>query len=76
MITDPDFNAWYTNFKDSRGNLYSEEMADKCVRFYGQTFPSRTGAPANISLNGNYYLIQQIWVNIGSGYCSMTTARP
>jgi hypothetical protein len=62
--TDPDLNAWF----DSRG----EENADKCAWTFGTTSRlSTNGSAYNMILGGNYYLIQQNWVNSGSGYCAL-----
>jgi len=60
-VTDPDLNAWY----DSRG----EENADKCAWTFGSTYSNGTGT-ANMNLGGRDYLIQQNWVNSGSGFCA------
>ncbi len=60
--TDPDLNAWY----DSRG----EENADKCAWKFGTTYNNGTGV-ANMNLGGLDYLIQQNWVNAGSGSCAL-----
>jgi hypothetical protein len=62
-VTDPDLNAWY----DKRGS----ENADKCAWTFGTTSPSTNGSPYNVQLNGIDYLIQQNWVNSGSGYCAL-----
>jgi len=61
--TDPDLNAWY----DRRG----AENADKCAWTFGTTYTSTNGSPANMNINGKDYLIQQNWVNSGSGYCAL-----
>ena len=61
--TDPDLNAWY----DRRG----AENADKCAWTFGATYTSTNGSPANMNINGKDYLIQQNWVNSGSGYCAL-----
>ena len=62
-ISDPRLNAWY----DSRGN----ENADKCAWTFGTESTLQSGAKYNITLGGSNYLIQQNWVNAGSGYCAM-----
>lgn len=61
-ISDPDLNAWY----DRRG----AENADKCAWTFGTTYSSG-GALANIHLGSRDFLIQQNWVNAGSGGCAM-----
>jgi len=60
-VTDPDLNAWF----DSSG----AENADKCAWTFGSTFTAN-GATANMTLGGRNYLIQQNWVNSGSGFCA------
>ncbi len=59
--TDPDLNAWY----DSRG----AENADKCAWTFGTTSNNGTGV-YNMVLGSRDFLIQQNWVNSGSGSCS------
>jgi hypothetical protein len=59
-VTDPDLNAWY----DKRGY----ENADKCAWTFGSTYPS-SGALANVHIGSRDYLIQQNWLNVGSGSC-------
>ncbi len=59
--TDEDLNAWY----DRRGN----ENADKCAWTFGTTYTTSNGSTANMNLGGRNYLIQQNWVNAGSGGC-------
>jgi Phosphate-induced protein 1 conserved region len=61
--TDPNLNAWY----DSRGS----ENADKCAWTFGSTYGTANGSAANMNLGGHDYLIQQNWVNAGSGYCAL-----
>ncbi len=62
-VTDPDLNAWY----DANGL----EMADKCVWTFGTTYSAPNGSLANMNLGGLNYLIQQVWVNAGGGYCAL-----
>jgi hypothetical protein len=62
-VSDPDLNAWY----DSRG----QENADKCAWTFGATYTTSNGAKANMRLGGHDFLIQQNWVNVGSGYCAV-----
>lgn len=61
--TDPDLNAWY----DRRGY----ENADKCAWTFGTTSTASNGSKYNMTLGGLQYLIQQNWVNSGSGYCAL-----
>jgi hypothetical protein len=63
-VTDPDLNAWY----DRRG----AENADKCAWTFGSVTPLPNGSYWNVNLGGLNYLIQQNWVNSGSGFCSMS----
>src|SRR5438105_1030837 len=62
-VTDPDLNAWY----DTRG----QENADKCAWTFGN-YSTANGYAYNVTLGGKQYLIQQNWVNGGSGYCAMS----
>ena len=59
--TDEDLNAWY----DRRGN----ENADKCAWNFGSTFTTSNGATANIQVGSKNFLVQQNWINSGSGGC-------
>jgi hypothetical protein len=61
-VTDPDLNAWY----DSRG----QENADKCAWTFGSTYTVSNGSQANMKIGARDFLIQQNWVNAGSGYCA------
>jgi hypothetical protein len=61
-VTDPDLNAWY----DTRGL----ENADKCAWTFGTTYTAANGSYANMKIGARDYLIQQNWVNAGSGYCA------
>jgi hypothetical protein len=61
--TDPDLNAWY----DRRGY----ENADKCAWKFGTTYRTANGSLANMKLGGKDYLIQQNWLNVGSGSCAL-----
>jgi len=62
-VTDPDLNAWY----DRRG----EENADKCAWTFGTTSTAGNGSQYNMTLGSRQFLIQQNWVNAGSGGCSL-----
>lgn len=63
--TDAMGNAWY----DSRGY----ENADKCAWTWGTTQTAPNGGVYNMKLaDGNYYLVQQNWVNAGSGGCAQS----
>ena len=63
-VTDPDLNAWY----DRRG----QENADKCAWTFGTTQTASNGSQYNMTLGGLNYLIQQNWVNAGSGFCALS----
>lgn len=56
-------NAWF----DSRGY----ENADKCAWNFGTTYTSSKGGKANMNLGGKDFLVQQNWVNAGSGGCAL-----
>ncbi len=60
--TDELGTAWY----DGRGY----ENADKCAWTFGTTFTSG-GGTANISVGSKNFLVQQNWVNTGSGGCAL-----
>jgi phosphate-induced protein 1 len=62
--TDPNLNAWY----DQRG----QENADKCAWTFGTQYVTANGAKANMKLGSRDYLIQQNWVNVSGGYCSVS----
>ena len=62
-VTDPNLNAWYDG--------YGAENADKCAWTFGTTYTTANGSKANMRLGTRDYLIQQNWVNIGSGYCTL-----
>jgi len=62
--TDMNGNAWY----DSVGN----ENADKCAWNYGSTFTTASGGVANVTLGSKSFLIQQNWVNSGTGGCRIS----
>ncbi|HKI94800.1 MAG TPA: hypothetical protein VJ992_05860 [Gemmatimonadales bacterium] len=62
--TDPDLNAWY----DRRGY----ENADKCAWKFGSTYTTSNGAVANIQVGSKDFLVQQNWVNAGSGGCLLS----
>src|SRR5579863_663736 len=66
-VTDPDLNAWF----DANGL----EASDKCNFMFGSTFPVNN-APADITLAGKSYLIQENWVNAvqgaAVGFCAMS----
>ncbi len=58
--TDEDLNAWY----DRRGN----ENADKCAWNFGAVSGS-SGAQYNITVGSKHFMVQQNWINSGSGGC-------
>ena len=60
--TDPDLNAWY----DTSG----AENADKCAWTFGTESTASNGALYNMTIGGKNWLIQQNWVNSGSGFCA------
>ena len=60
--TDPMGNAWY----DTRGY----ENADKCAWNFGATYGSGGGV-ANMNLGGKHFLVQQNWINAGTGGCRL-----
>lgn len=62
--TDPQLNAWY----DGTG----AENADKCAWNFGATSTATNGSKYNMTINGVQYLVQQNWVNAGSGGCLLS----
>jgi len=62
--TDPMGNAWY----DATGY----ENADKCAWNFGTTFTTANGGVANVTLGTKSFLIQQNWINSGSGGCRLS----
>jgi hypothetical protein len=52
-LTDPDLDAWY--------DRYGNENADKCAWTFGPTHRADNGAPANVALGNEDWLIQQNW---------------
>jgi len=63
-ISDPYGTGWY----DSQG----EEIADKCAYSYGATTTLPNGSLTNVQFGGLNYLIQQNWLNVGLGRCTMS----
>jgi Phosphate-induced protein 1 conserved region len=62
--TDPDLSAWY----DNSGN----EVGDKCNFIFGTQYGTPNGAHANMRTGGKDFLIQQDWLNAGSGGCAIS----
>ncbi len=61
-VTDPDLNAWY----DRRGY----ENADKCAWKFGTT-STANGTTYNVSFASMNWLLQEVWINAGGGYCTL-----
>ncbi len=59
--TDMFGTAWY----DRRGY----ENADKCAWKFGSTYTTNNGGVANMVIGSKDFLVQQNWVNAGSGGC-------
>lgn len=51
--TDPGLNAWFDGF--------GYENADKCAWTWGTLFAAPNGSSANVTFNGNNFLIQRNW---------------
>jgi len=62
--TDARGDAWY----DNRGY----ENADKCAWTWGTVQTASNNGKYNMIINGIQYLIQQNWVNAGSGGCALS----
>jgi hypothetical protein len=65
-VTDPVGSGWYT-LQASGGH---DENADKCSTTNGTTLRASNGAKYNAILGTRKFLLQQNWVNVGSGYCA------
>jgi hypothetical protein len=64
-LTDPDTgNGWF------RTNLAGED-GDLCNFNFGPTFNTSNGSLADITLNTRNYMIQQMYINSGTGGCTM-----
>jgi len=61
--SDPFFTAWFDG--------YGYENADKCAWTYGTLSTASNGAKYNVVVGGKKYLIQQNWLNVGSGSCAL-----
>ena len=68
-VSNPQLNAWW------RGST-GEENGDICAWTFGVTFAAPNGSRANMSLGGDNYLIQQMWVNSSGGSCQMQHIVP
>jgi hypothetical protein len=63
-VTDPLGTAWY--------DFYGQENADKCAWNFGTTHKlASTGAIYNTWVGDKRYLLQQNWLNVGSGSCAI-----
>ena len=62
--TDMNGNAWY----DAQGY----ENADKCAWNFGTTFTTANGGVANVTLGTKSFLVQQNWINSGTGGCRLS----
>jgi hypothetical protein len=60
--TDPDLNAWYSNYDGS-------ENGDKCAWNFGTTSTASNGAKYNQTFGSMKYLIQQNWVIASTQKC-------
>jgi hypothetical protein len=69
-ITDPLPGSAYFQ---SQGEGAGVEVADACAYYYDPYYHLGGTGPklANISLGGNNYMIQELYANLGSGYCTM-----
>ncbi len=47
------------------------ESADKCEWQFGPTQTAPNGSLYNVTLGNRNYLLQQLWVNEGDGYCGL-----
>ena len=58
-----DIDAWY--------DRYGSENADKCAWTFGPTHRAANGAPANVLLGNEDWLIQQNWVATSPQGCAL-----
>jgi hypothetical protein len=65
-VTDPELDAWYDNS--------GQETGDKCAWTFGNIYTAGNGAGANVHLGSRDFLLQQLWVDAGGGYCAMSFA--
>ena len=68
-VSDPQLNAWWDNASGG-------ENGDKCAWTFGVTSSATNGSRYNLTLGGNSYLIQQMWLNSGGGGCVMQFVPP
>lgn len=70
-LTDPDTaTGWY--HVNTTG-----EVGDLCNFNFGTSFGTASnGAPYNVTFNGRHYLIQQNWLNLNGGGCSLAYSTP
>jgi hypothetical protein len=64
---DPHMNAWF--------DFQGEESGDKCQWTFGSISrvpqgQANSNGVYNVQLGGRYFLLQQLWVNDGGGYCA------
>jgi hypothetical protein len=69
-VTDPDLDAW--NVPDPQNHNNKIEIGDKCNFKFGSLFVAPNGALANVTLGSRNYLLQQLWVNAGGGFCDIS----
>lgn len=65
-ITDPTFTSWIS----IDGQML--ENGDLCAWRFGEVYKLQNNSYANIRLNNKEYLIQENWVNLNGGYCSLS----
>src|SRR5579859_3218919 len=64
-VTDPLLNAWVIESSTT-------ENADECNWETGPTYQTSSNATANVRLGNRDYLLQEMWVNKGTGYCAQS----
>lgn len=65
-ISDPQQSSgWYST------NAGIGESGDKCEWQFGPTQTAPNGSLYNVTLGNRNYLLQQLWVNEGDGYCGL-----
>jgi hypothetical protein len=70
-LTDPDLTTGWYHLSGTG------EVGDLCNFNFGSTFGTApNGAPYNVTFNGRHYLIQQNWLNLNGGGCSLAYSTP
>jgi hypothetical protein len=69
-VTDPEGLSWYDN-----NTRCQEEMGDKCAFEFGNNLIT-VGPNSNVILGRRNFYLQQLWLNQGSGKCTLSFGMP